>query len=740
MAARRTVSVALEVKAADARKDIRATRDDLGKLTGSAKVAGKSLDDMAEEATRTGRKLDDMAEKAAKADRKMDDMAAGTRLAKTETAAYKRELGQLDRQIDATILHMKALGRQFAATGDKSLLKAFAADQSLLRRMQRIRQELNVSPGTAGGFLNGISASPALIAAAAAAAVAIAPAFGAAVGGAVLGGVGIGGIIGGITAAAHDGRVRDAYAELGHGLAASLHEAGRPFLGPLLHEVSTLGAAAYSGINILREGFEKLAPVVRPLALGIDGFVEALGPGLKQAFGAAAPAIRVLANELPEIGSALSDALAAISRDSDGAIEGFIGLLHATEDLIRGTGEFVGWLSRAFEMLVRVSNASATVLANWMQTFRFLEAIPGVGTALGLVRQHVEDARDETFSLMDGMRRAGDTSKDFSYSLDGTADSADEAAQKVKDLTDRIDDLFAAQLSWDQANIDLRQGMRDLVEELTHGKRTLSETSAEGDKNREAIIRQVKEVVDAAEAYRRWSGDIAGANRQRDTELEKIRAVLIQLGYNRQAVNEIVDAYKKIPAKASVPVEAPGLATVQSRLDKVNTMLDRIDGRVATTYVRTVFGEFRAGERNPSANRWGGVYERAADHAAAGLLREAAVYSAQNPARYAYAEPSTGGEAFIPRRGDATRSMGILNHAAGWYGASVVPYGGYQRAAASAPAPVYVNVNVTAGGGAGELARALVSTLRTEVTALGGDVQQALGNRPYVYQARTSRS
>ncbi len=48
-------------------------------------------------------------------------------------------------------------------------------------------------------------------------------------------------------------------------------------------------------------------------------------------------------------------------------------------------------------------------------------------------------------------------------------------------------------------------------------------------------------------------------------------------------------------------------------------------------------------------NRWGGVYE----HAQAGLLREAGIFSARTPARYAFAEPATGGEAFI--RSTATR-------------------------------------------------------------------------------------
>ena len=41
-----------------------------------------------------------------------------------------------------------------------------------------------------------------------------------------------------------------------------------------------------------------------------------------------------------------------------------------------------------------------------------------------------------------------------------------------------------------------------------------------------------------------------------------------------------------------------------------------------------------------------------------------------------YAEPQTGGEAYIPRYGDPSRALGVLQTAAGWFGAQVGPRGG----------------------------------------------------------------
>lgn len=48
---------------------------------------------------------------------------------------------------------------------------------------------------------------------------------------------------------------------------------------------------------------------------------------------------------------------------------------------------------------------------------------------------------------------------------------------------------------------------------------------------------------------------------------------------------------------------------------------------------------------------------------------------------FKYGEPATGGEAFVPRKGDKKRSTAILGEAAGWYGMQVIPMakGGLNR-------------------------------------------------------------
>lgn len=104
------------------------------------------------------------------------------------------------------------------------------------------------------------------------------------------------------------------------------------------------------------------------------------------------------------------------------------------------------------------------------------------------------------------------------------------------------------------------------------------------------------------------------------------------------------------------------------------------------------------GSPKPSPNpvpgrgrRWGGI-----DAYAAGGLREAKIASA-GPPIYQWAEKETGGEAFIPRLGNAARSLSILEQAASWYGQAVVP-AGRMPAAAGAVRPVAPLTSQQAGG------------------------------------------
>jgi hypothetical protein len=87
-------------------------------------------------------------------------------------------------------------------------------------------------------------------------------------------------------------------------------------------------------------------------------------------------------------------------------------------------------------------------------------------------------------------------------------------------------------------------------------------------------------------------------------------------------------------------------------------------------------------------SRWGNVFPMAVG----GVSSYAAAGIGSGGPLYKWAEPETGGEAFIPRLGDEMRSKKILDIAASWYGMSVVPISALRAAPAAAGRSVSVVV------------------------------------------------
>jgi hypothetical protein len=181
-------------------------------------------------------------------------------------------------------------------------------------------------------------------------------------------------------------------------------------------------------------------------------------------------------------------------------------------------------------------------------------------------------------------------------------------------------------------------------------------------------------------------------------------------------------------------------------LGRVSQMLSDLDGRTANTYVtntvvnRTIFEEQKRGfttsgpqERwggitnAPTGMRWGGVnVAKAAD----GLL--ANVYT--NAGAIHFAEPETGGEAFIPRYGNRARALQVADVAAGWHGADVVPRetrgaGGATIVSYDFRPNINVQVRPTVGVDGLSLARAVGDQVRRQVNEAFDELRQEMTTR-----------
>lgn len=403
---------------------------------------------------------------------------------------FGKDADLLSKRIGDTEKHLHDLNVEFAKTGDNSLKKLIRTDERDLAFLQKVKRSLGEVADEAQdvgkkagkqlttGFGDAIQSLPAqvkgsLMVGIAATAAAVSPFLGAVIGGAVLGGVGAGGIIGGVALAAQDSRVKAAGEDLGQYLLGGLKASGQIFVAPLLDSMDELRDAGDDLTASLTKGFRAIAPTLAPLAKGIEGMARELGPGLEKAFEAAAPALRAIANELPKIGDAISDALTSIADESDGAVEGLIVFLNLMEVGIRVGGSLVGTLAGVYEWFMKIftiGNEAASL-------------VPG----LGLLGKFFGMAGQGGSELLQLLEDAKDPSDDFAESMESvyaalgdTAAAAETARNGLRELSDSIADEFDPMANLVHRLQDVSEAQRDYNEAVKdHGKNSREAKDAE---------------------------------------------------------------------------------------------------------------------------------------------------------------------------------------------------------------------------------------------------------------------
>lgn len=285
-------------------------------------------------------------------------------------------------------------------------------------------------------------------------------------------------------------------------------------------------------------------------------------------------------------------------------------------------------------------------------------------------------------------------------------------------LSDLFDTLNGGALDLAAAEDSLYAAIDDASAAYEENGKTFDVHTEKGRANRKALEDLAKQTRDVIQAMQDSGAPLTVMNAKYKEAREAFIGLAFSMTGSAAKAKALADAWLAMPADVNTVVQTPGLTTAQARLKKVEDTLARIDGSRATAQVTLLIQELHREEAR-QYRRWGGVTE----HAAEGTLRDAAVYSPQAPARYAFAEPATGGEAFVPKHGPYGRAMSILSTAASWYGAAVMP-GNFGVRAGGTATVVHEHRYTLTVDGSGVLAG-----LRQEIKFLGGDVQASLGTR-----------
>lgn len=243
-----------------------------------------------------------------------------------------------------------------------------------------------------------------------------------------------------------------------------------------------------------------------------------------------------------------------------------------------------------------------------------------------------------------------------------------DAIAKGQSLLEVWKQLNGATLSFDESQLKARNAIDAVKKSFEDNGRAIEGNSRAALENRVKVGEAAQAAADAAQKKYEETGSVQAASDTYNTYISALKSTLHQAHLTDGQIDTLIATYGQIPPAVFTTVGAntePATAAARALVARINNMKARIN--VSAEPSGGFGGSAHSGFGHSTGNRWGGVYQ----HAAEGVLREAEIASPMAPARYAWAERATGGEAFIPKFGDRERSLRILDTAAGWYGKSL---------------------------------------------------------------------
>lgn len=635
-----------------------------------AAVATGRLEDALDDVTDSARETTTSTERAKDS---TEDLGDSAKEAARDLDRLRADAARLDAQIDDTTRGIRELAREIARTSDEAaradLGKKLQVERGRLREQVDLRKLIDVdSADDMGAELAGqVSLSfaarlgpllarapmagmnPAVAAIGAPLVAGLVTLIGTAVGGAIVGGVGIGGVIGGVKLAAKDPAVKAAGTELGKELSGTFGRASSAFVPETLKAIDTIGDRVEKLEPQFNRAFTGASRLLDPLLDGLLDAGENALPGVIDAIESAGPVIDAVAEGARGFGAAVGDGLSMLSDNADEGARALHVLFFVMESGVRSAFMLVNAMSE----LYKVAELVGALMTGDISRFWALATAQ-------------DGASASSVDLSGVVGELGTKLRD-------TGKETITAADAAKTLKSAFDELFGGVMDADRAAIAYREGIREMNKELREGKRSLDINTQAGRDNTTSVLDQIDRIKALRDARLAQGESIDVVDGKYRKEIGSIRAKLSALGYEKSEIDGLLGKYEQIPERVSTRVDAETRQAEQN-LAQVRSLMAQIRSkRVVITTQHNQVVTRSEGRNVPigdvGGRRWGGIVE----HAQWGTLREAQIAAPVSPARYAWAEPATGGEAFIPRFGDPARSLDILSRAARWYGQAVVP-------------------------------------------------------------------
>lgn len=294
----------------------------------------------------------------------------------------------------------------------------------------------------------------------------------------------------------------------------------------------------------------------------------------------------------------------------------------------------------------------------------FVDSLPGIGpaaTVMGLFGGKTKDAGDAAKTAAPDVASLGDAAAKI-------VDPADAAKTALSALNDAFDKFIGVNISAEQADIRFRDALDAVTASVKQHGTTLDLNTDAGRRNREAIDSVITASTDHLQAMAKAGSSSSSLTAQWNAEKTAILDKMRALGLDSTAIANYKAELDSIPAAKFTKISA--------EIDKANAARDwenflhDLKNRLDLTV-----NIHRTGPVVFSTSADGAVMPTVRGYAAGGENHVAQI--AQPGEWRIWAEPETGGEAYIPlapsKRG---RSKAILSDVANRFGMHVMADGG----------------------------------------------------------------
>lgn len=258
------------------------------------------------------------------------------------------------------------------------------------------------------------------------------------------------------------------------------------------------------------------------------------------------------------------------------------------------------------------------------------------------------------------------------------ADAADKHTKALQDQQDQIQSAYDATLNLAEAQLRQKDA-QDRSTDAIQRYKDVSEDEEATDRDKERAKRDMESaLLSEVGAYRNVTGAMERQN-ESAVELNKVIAdqrqqfinTATQMGINEQEAKDLADAYGLIPNRVDTEMVASGFGMALSAAQDLQNTLNNIDGKQVTAFMAVQ--QYGQAHMADGGILQGGV-QSFADGGVRGRLPSFATIQAPQANLVQWAEPETGGEAFIPLApSKRSRSLAILDEVAKRFGLATVP-------------------------------------------------------------------